>query len=115
MNERKNMTIQKLIEYTDKIKPNAYTEDIKLHWINEVEGFIQAEIMRKKLSEIQVYTSASSTTSLTVPEPYTCIYFYYLASMIDFANGDFEKYKSSSAAYNNAFLSYSKFYIRNEI
>lgn len=109
-----NMTIQKLIEYTDKIKPNAYGDDVKLHWINEAEGFIQAEIMKKSLYDIKSYTEVNNTEQLSVPEPYSCVYFYYIASMIDFANGDFDKYNNSSTAYNNALLSYSKFYIRNE-
>ena len=106
------MTVEEVIEYTDEVKPNGYSDEIKLRWINEAEGFVQTEIIETEISGIKKYTDTDMSKKLIVPEPYSCLYALYIIAMIDFMNGDFDKYENSSQAYNNIFKEYAKFYIR---
>ena len=106
------MTVNEAIEYTDSVKPNGYASDIKLRWLNEAEGFVQSEIMEVNTSDIKKYTESDMSKKLLVPEPYSCLYSFYMMAMIDFMNGDFDKYENSTQAYNNALRSYAKLYVR---
>lgn len=49
------MTIREIIDYVDEIKPNSYTDAIKLAWLNEIEGKVQSEIMMLALPECRKY------------------------------------------------------------
>ncbi len=104
------MTVKEIIEYTDKLKPNSFDFETKLVWINQVEGFVQSEIMKKPLDEID--TLFGEYDVLSVKHPYSQIYSFYIISMIDFFSGDFVKYQNSSAAYNDAMKLYAKYILR---
>ncbi|MBQ2764125.1 MAG: hypothetical protein IJF43_03685 [Firmicutes bacterium] len=49
------MNIQKIIDYIDGIKPNPYTEEDKVIWLNEVEGVIQTDVLLREPEEIVTY------------------------------------------------------------
>lgn len=49
------MTIQELFDYIDEIKPNSYSDAVKLIWLNEIEGKVQSEIMLLALPECRKY------------------------------------------------------------
>ena len=46
------MTIREAIELADEIKPNAFTERVKLWWINALEGRIAADVLLLSAPEI---------------------------------------------------------------
>ena len=37
------MTLAQLIERVDEVKPNAFSNDTKTAWVNEVEGMVQTQ------------------------------------------------------------------------
>lgn len=49
------MNIQKIIDYIDGIKPNPYTEEDKVMWLNEVEGVIQTDVLLRGPADIVTY------------------------------------------------------------
>lgn len=49
------MNIQKIIDYVDGIKPNPYTEEDKVMWLNEVEGVIQTDVLLCGAEDIVTY------------------------------------------------------------
>ena len=69
------MTVKELFDLVDQIRPNAFTEREKLHFI-----------------------------------PYTDIYIYYLAAMIDFYNGDAGRYNDTMVLSNTAWNDYAAYY-----
>ena len=161
------MTLKELIDFTDGIKPNAYTTAQKTVWINEVEGLVQTEVLLLAVTEVygHLYSSTQTVTvafpddktavfaakpdvrlygyltfsdfavnnltakilgisadgltltfaastftpeavaeegtavydgsavELLVPAPHSKIYYAYLCAMIDFANGEYNKYQ----------------------
>ncbi len=104
------MTVKEIIEYTDKLKPNSFENDIKLSWINQVEGMVQSEINKAPLESIRILESENDTVS--VKHPYSQIYSFYIVSMIDFFSGNFTGYENSSAVYNDAMKLYAKYVSR---
>ena len=66
------MNIQTLFDYVDEIKPNAFSDDTKLVWLNEVEGQVQTEVFLLNEREVIEYClSATVTTPITFPDSKT--------------------------------------------
>lgn len=109
------MTLTELIDYTNAVKPNSYGDaDVKLRWINEVHGLVEVEVLNKKIEDIEYISNINLNRVLEVPDPYSRLYIYYFFAMIDFLNGDYEKYKMSSLAFENEMKSYAKWCLRNK-
>lgn len=66
------MTIQQVFDYVDEIKPNAFSNETKMVWLNEVEGLVQTEIFLWNDSECFEYNYAySGDASVYFPDEHT--------------------------------------------
>ncbi len=113
MSEIKNMTLAEITRNVNMMRSNGFSDYDKLVWINEIEGIVQTEIMGIDPADIVQYSDANVICYTLVPRPYSRLYALYVVAMIDLANGEYEKYNMSSAAFNEAMQSYAKWYIRN--
>ncbi len=108
------MTLREVIEYTDNIKPNAFTDKDKTRWINEVEGMVQTNIFLLAPEEIITYNfEKDSETELLVRPPHDKIYAAYLAAMIDFANGEYNKYQNTHQMFNAHYSEFMRWFATN--
>lgn len=114
------MTINELISEVDELKPNTYGDEQKLKWINKVEGTIFKEIILThepdgELEDVEFteYTSKTNMdTKLLVREPYSDLYKYYLFSMIDMHNEEYDRYQNSSQMFNESYQQFANFWNR---
>lgn len=105
------VTLQEVIGKVDSLKPNAYADEMKVDWINRVEGLIQTEIHNVSLDDVISYDWAvDADRDLLVAHPYTEIYSYYLMAMIDFHNNDISGYQNDMTMFNSAFDEYAVYY-----
>lgn len=105
------MKIKDIISYVDSVKPNAFSDDVKVQWINEVEGFVQTDVMLLDITEIITYRYPEDReTELLVPAPHNKIYYTYLTAMVDFANGEYNKYANTLQMYNEFLDEYMTWY-----
>ena len=103
--------IYNVLRYVDDIKPNRFTDDTKVQWLNEVEGYIQTEVMMLALSDVVQYDpEAHMHTDLLVKPPHDKLYALYLCAMIDFANGEYDKYANTMQLYNEFLGEYIGWY-----
>ena len=103
------MILSKIIQMVDDIKPNAFTPDTKTAWINEVEGYVQTEVML--LNDIVRYDyDTDQNTELLVAPPHDKLYWTYLTAMIDFANGEYSKYANTMEMYEAFMGEYMRWY-----
>lgn len=49
------MTVKECIDYVDAIKPNAFTNEEKTEWLNEVEGKVQLEVYLWAINQVMKY------------------------------------------------------------
>jgi len=106
------MKLKTVIENVDRVKPNAFDSEEKTRWLNEIEGRIQAEILLFGPDNITVYTYADNAdTELFVKPPYDCLYEYYLIAMIDFHNGEYDKYQNSMEMFDSKYDAFRKWFI----
>ncbi len=106
------MTVQQALSYLDDVKPNAFSQAVKLNWLSEIEGKIALEIHLEEPETLDYlpYTSADLTEDLRVGVPYTGIYTWYLQAQVDLANGEYDKAQNTMALFNNAWSEYLRWY-----
>lgn len=99
------MEIRQAILFADEMKPNAFSEELKMQWINQVEGIIQTDVLLLDKSEFITYEfPTDANTKLLVDAPHDKLYPVYLAAMIDFTHGEYSKYQNTMEVFN-AYLS----------
>lgn len=105
------MKLREVILYVDSIKPNSFPAEVKVQWINEVEGFVQTDVMLLDILEVSKYSYPEDMeTELLVANPHSKIYYTYLVAMVDFANGEYNKYANTLQMYNEFLNEYMIWY-----
>lgn len=105
------MTPNKAIETIDKLRPNAYDEEIKLGWLNELDGKVK-KLVKEEENPTPYNYPADLNTELVIPYPFDDVYVLYLESMIDYYNREYANYNNSAMMFENRFTEYKKAYIR---
>ena len=105
------MTPNKAIEIVDSLKPNTYTEEDKLRWINELDGMVKDLVIQEE--EVTPYNYPEDMDKeLVIPFPYDNLYALYLEAMIDRTNREYANYNNSASLFETRFDEYKKAYIR---
>lgn len=95
------MTLSELFGYVDEIKPNAFSNERKTVWLNELEARIQRDVLLRWPGGMVRYRwpeDAGASPLLDAPDD--AVYRHWLEAMIDYANGEYDKYQSTSAIFN---------------
>ena len=69
------MTPNKAIEIVDRLKPNPYSEEDKLRWINELDGMVQRLVIQTDNVTRYVYPE-DMDKELLIPAPFENLYAY---------------------------------------
>lgn len=105
------MTPNKAIEIVDGLKPNSYSEEDKLRWINELEGMAQRLVIQS--DEIkQLSYPDDMDKELLIPAPYDDCYTLFLEAKIDYYNKEIGNYNNSAMMFEAQYSEYRKDYIR---
>lgn len=106
------MTIGKVIRLADALKPNAIDNELKYQYITEVEGLVQTEVMLLSSEDIITYDPErdGENTELLVKPPHDKLYIAYLTAMIDFANGEYDRYANTIEQFNAYYREYHRWY-----
>lgn len=112
--ETSGVTINKVIERVDRVKPNVYDEQTKAEWLYRLDGRISREILKEDPPQRYVYAE-DGDKELLVPHPYDDLYDYYMMAMIDYSNQEYGSYNNALLMYNEAFWAYAKLYQRENL
>ena len=105
------MTPNKAIEIVDRLKPNTYTEEDKLRWINELDGMVQRLVFKESTVKEYVYPD-DMDKELLMPAPFDDCYTLFLEAKIDYYNREYANYNNSAMMFEAQFSEYKKAYIR---
>lgn len=107
------MTLGQIISLADIVKPNAFDSKTKTTWVNSIEGKVQTEVMLIPSEDtIQYDFDTDAGTELLVLPPHDLLYSTYLMAMIDFANGEFAKYRNSMELFNSQWGEFVRYYAK---
>lgn len=105
------MTLEDVLAWVDSIKPNAFSDNEKTNWVNEVEGMVQTDVFLWAPEEIIVYDyETDKDKELLAQPPHDKIYGAYLTAMIDFANGEYNKYQNTMQMFNAHFGEFMRWF-----
>ena len=100
------MKIRDLFNYVHKLKGDPFEDSELLMWLNEVEGLVHTKVFLlapSEYKEITVDDIDSDTFKLLIVGPHQKIYPAYLVAMIDFANGEYNRYANTLEMFNAHF------------
>ena len=108
------MTLREALAAVDAVKPNAFSDADKTRWLSEAEGKVALEVLLLALEEVPVYAwPGDADTELLAPAPFDKLYPAYLAAMIDFANGEYDRYQATAGMFNSHFADFMRWYALN--
>lgn len=107
------MTMNKVIEYVDRVKPNVYTDEDKYRWINTLEGMVCRQVMQREEPEYNLPDDADEP--LLVEHPFDDLYGLYVMSMIDFHNNEFDHYNNTTHMFQTRYEQYKVWYIQRHV
>lgn len=96
------MTAKECIALVDEVKPNAFTDPVKLMWLSTIEARIASEIFLMGDEELEQfrYTEATKDHELLLSLPWDDIYIAYLTAKADSKNGEFNRLSTTAQAFN---------------
>lgn len=109
------MTITDIITSVDALKPNAFSASQKAAWIIEVDGRVNAEIVKDDEYIAPVYDDEEDDSDLLVPSPYASVYHLYIEAQIARHSLNYDEYNALSEIFNAAYLDYAKYYTRTNV
>lgn len=113
------MTIEGAIKLLDSLKPNQYSDLLKVRWLSKLDGRVFREIIATHhcpaIDQFDGYDeNTPMSTELLVPYPYDEeVYAHFLQASVDRENGEAQKYNQTITLYNNAFKAYQDAYNRD--
>lgn len=134
------MTPNKAIEVVDRLKPNSYSEEDKLRWIEELDGMVRRLVFQwdeTYLEEIEEKSKSEASTEkekeecaeilkkakpysypedmdteLLITAPFENVYPLYLEAQIDYYNREYANYNNSASMFESQYREFKKAYIR---
>lgn len=107
-------TMRQIIERVDRKKPNDFSLETKLGWIAELDGRLGMEVCLMDVEQVQAfdyqYPDCLDHQPL-VNFPHDAIYDHWLEAMIDYQNGDYDKYQNAMELVNDLHDSFSVWFI----
>lgn len=97
------MTVREVIEATDRRKPNLYSREEKLRWLEEAEGMAWGALeafhaVSGSFGGISVEDWPDKT--LILPRAFTGLYYLWLEGSICYADQDFTLYNNAMSRFN---------------
>ena len=114
------MTIAEVISKVDSLKPNTYTPEDKFEWLSSLDSRVKTQIIDaheggESISFNGYDSLMDQETVLLVPAPYDEMYLRWLEAMIDYHNGEDDRYNNAIILFNNAYEGYKKHYTRTHM
>lgn len=121
MSGMKRMTMQEAIDRIDALKPNMFPTERKKAWLSDLDRMVWHEIylthegIAPERSFEGYDQDTDPATEMLVPEPYTDVYHHYMATMMDLANAESDKYAQDRSLFNAAYQTFGDFWRRTHM
>lgn len=114
------MTISEAIAKIDSLKPNGYSQTDKIGWLSLADGMIKNNVIdTHEGGEAITFNGYDDNTpldtELIVKAPYDELYVSWLASKIDYFNGEYARYNNNIVRFNDTLSAYTNYYNRTHM
>lgn len=106
------MKVKEALAWVDEVKPNAFSDGVKIGWISRLEETLALEVFLMAPTEAAMLrcTGEDKETELLVDAPYDDLYTLWLAAKIDEANGEYNKYQNTMQTYNEHYANFLRWF-----
>ena len=105
------VTINKIIEQVDEVILNTFDEEMKFHWLANLDGQISRLVLQSEEPVVYEYPK-DMDRNLLVDAPFDGIYAMYLEAQIHLHNREYDDYNNAAMVYSSLLDEYKKWYIR---
>lgn len=105
------MTINKVIEQVDELRPSTFSDEQKTAWLSTLDGMIARVVMQQEAAETYSFPE-DADRKLRVQPPFDGIYGLYLQAKIALHQGEIEDYNNLLTVFDTQFSEFKKAYIR---
>lgn len=110
------MTIQGLITKVQEEKPNTFTNNKILSFINEIETEVAEQLIEDDFMPYTGITDAGGNNIvLLAPAPYDRLYVSYVKAMIDYANEEYASYQLNAEQHSQDFRDFVNWVVREHV
>lgn len=106
------MKLGEIITYVDGVKPNAFSAEDKVLWLNELEYELQADVFGA-VEDFTAHDWEDEEEEMLLPEAWHKLYYTYLEARILAAEGEWSEYQNAVQLYNAFRGEYERWYDRN--
>ena len=111
------MKVSEAIAEVKELKPNHYSDEKLLEWLNKIESQIYNNIILTHENsdniEYTEYGADDGDKELIASGMYEDLYRFYVESQIDYSNQEINKFNNSSAMHNAFYSGYERWYNRH--
>lgn len=111
------MNLAKLIAQIQTLRPSQYDEHQLTAWVNEIEAQVVDEVYGRAMfdeHEFEPYDiDLDAEKELLIPDEHADVYLHYLASKIDYWNGEIDRYNNSATMFGASWQTFANKYRRN--
>jgi hypothetical protein len=95
-----------------QVDETHYPDSMLLQFLNEVEGKVQTEVLMIAPDDTVRYGADDLMSEMIVTAPHDKLYYVYLMAMIDFVNGEYDRYTNSMNLANAHITEWAAWYNR---
>lgn len=111
------MTIAQAISQSSIVKPGPFTDADKLLWLAQLDGQIDAELIRTHEGALAAafvpYTEGTDPAAqLLVPDPYSKLYVSFLCAQMDFYSAEYARFNNTQKRFETEYREAADFYNR---
>lgn len=107
------MKLIEAIEQVKRQKPNSYSDEALVDWLNELEAQMQSEVLHTDPAEIIHYTWLDDNeVELLIPSPYDRAYISYISAKIDFNNQEWASYNNTMMQHTSDYDEFKRWWMR---
>lgn len=103
-------TMNTVIEYVDRMRPNVFTDEDKYRWLATLEGMLAREVRGEEVPQLDLPRDGDE--ELAVGAPYEELYPLYAMAMVDFYNREYDQYNNTMAMFAQRLEQYRAWYIQ---
>ena len=97
-----------VISYFDNIRPNSFDYKTKRMWLLSLETDIRKFVCLHSMKKLDSDYESEENPTLYLGENHMDMYAYYLASMADMTNAEYDLYNVNSSYFNSLFSKWKK-------
>lgn len=114
------MTIIEAINKLDSLKPNTYSQEQKVSWLNRLDQMILTNIVQlhegyENVSFTGYHSETDLQTELLAKAPFDEMYLRWMEAQIDYHNGEIKRYNISMPMFNTEYEAFENWYRRNHM